>query len=147
KQITDGLDLFRLITQGTVSVADTKFQGKGEALLKQMLRLVLFRAVHLTDVERDRACEQALREKFAGRLRACFVAKTAFPVASLNTLLRTEAVAFLAARELRELLPRNAVVGLTGGTTVGRFADFLALTFADISTITWVPLVISQQVS
>ncbi len=150
REVDDAIEVFRLIAQegkGFREIQNTKkFAGYGDMRLRHLVKVALFStAIQLTDVERDSNKEEELREQFDPQLQQCIIAKTTLKADQLiDSTIRTEAVAFLAARDAIASIPNNAHVGLTGGTTIARFTDLLPPASPDLRGIKWLPLLVSQ---
>lgn len=149
-ELRTGIELFKLIVEQQcdwqvinqmpeyLSVTVTKLRR----LLKKAL---VSKTVELLGVERDVELEGALQKKYGSQLRQCIVAKLSLPSDLLvDPTLRTEAVAFLGAKEAYSALPNNGKVGLTGGTTIARLVDLIPYASSPLSGLEWVPLVATK---
>lgn len=151
KEIEESVLLFDLMTKEQkdyLEIQRTKrFAGYSLETLRLLLRKALVSGViQLVDVTRDEALEHELYQAFSPQLRLCFVANTKYKVDHLlDATVRTEAVAFLAAREALAFLPAQGTVGLTGGSTISRFIDFLPPASPAFRGISWVPLLVPKE--
>ncbi|MCA0457111.1 MAG: helix-turn-helix domain-containing protein [Chloroflexi bacterium] len=151
KEIDDAIEVFRLIAKekkGFLEIQEEpKFAGYGETKLRHLVKVALFStAIQLSDVERNGDKEKKLLNLFRPNLRKCIVAKTTLVADQLiDSTIRTEAVAFLAARDALSSLPNIGDVGLTGGNTIARFVDLLPPASPDLRGITWVPILVTRE--
>jgi transcriptional regulator with XRE-family HTH domain len=152
EEIQASIELFTLIAKKNYDFLDIqnntrRFAGYTETGLRQLLKVgFLSGAVQIIAVERDHDKEEKLRKNFAPYLRQCIVAATNFKSDSLITsTIHKETVAFLAARHSIDMLPYNGEVALSGGTTISRFVDLLPPASPILTSITWLPLLVSKE--
>ena len=129
KDLTTSIEVF-LRALSTRQINDIQrepeFSHLNNSAVKQLLRLALLsRAVELVDVPRHDGLETRLKEKYG--LRHCLVAKldglASNPI--LNTTIRKEAVAFLAAQHCVDLISHVSSIGFSGGAPIYRFVELL----------------------
>lgn len=151
KEINDAIEVFRLIAQdgkGFREIQKTKnFAGYSDIRLRHLVKVALFStAIQLTNVERDKEKEEELIKQFYPQLHQCIIAKTTLKADQLiDSTIRTETIAFLAARDALSSLPNIGDVGLTGGNTIARFVDLLPPASPDLRGITWVPILVTRE--
>jgi transcriptional regulator with XRE-family HTH domain len=146
-EIQKGVELFRLLMHDKRTVAEiqreNQFRSSTEEELARMLRAAFFsRAVHLVNVDQDRDSEKALHSRFVSGHSQFYVAKVDAPVGAVGDVLRQEAVAWLAVRNIvgGNRLDRR-YVGITGGSVIARFADLIPYDTPALSGTQWVSLV------
>ena len=150
KEVKDGIKIFRRIVQeGLTSnqIRETKeFAHFGTSRLRRLLKLALFSgAIQIVDVETDDDRRDRLKIAFADNLRECIVAKLDIPSDQvIDSTIRTEAVAFLAARDTLESIRYAKSVGLVGGTTIARFVDLVPPASPGLNGITWLSLLAAK---
>jgi DNA-binding transcriptional regulator LsrR (DeoR family) len=148
KEIERGVNLFRRIVKDNAGIDDllaTDFAKYTPQKLRHLLKMALFsRTIQLCDVERDELLEKQIHQSWKV---SALVANTSFPTgAVIDETIRTEVVAFLAAQNISSL-PYQCSLGLTGGSTIGRFVDLLPPASPNLSGIKWVSLLTTPQKS
>ena len=150
KRLEDGIILLRKLTIEGLTSAEIRsqppFSGLPVAHLIHLLDTVLLsRTIELIDVDRNGAAERQLRAKFGNQLLNCIVSDVDIRAEpQLESQLRTEAVAFLAAQDAIALLPTQGNVGLTGGSQVSRMVDLIPPALPRLAGISWLPLLRSK---
>lgn len=151
REIADSVRLFELMVRehmDYLAIQKTRyFAGYSMEKLRLLLRKALVSGViQFLDVARDYGLEEKLRAAYPAQLRRCFVADTKYKIDHLlDATLRTEAVAFLAAREVESFLPSQGAVGLTGGSTISRFVDLLPPASPALRGLSLVPLLVPKE--
>lgn len=150
RMVEDGIMLLHKLACDGLTMAQIRasapFAGLPVARLIQLIDVVLLtRTVEIINVERDRKAEEHLKEKFKNSLHNCIVSAVDISAEpQFESRLRTEAVAFLAARDAMTLLPPQGNVGLTGSSVVSRMVDLMPPALPRLAGITWLPLLRSK---
>jgi DNA-binding transcriptional regulator LsrR (DeoR family)/predicted XRE-type DNA-binding protein len=105
-------------------------------LLNSIKQCFLSGIVQIQDVARNEELEQALKDQYA--LADCIVADVSLPSDPVaDTVVRAEAVAFLAARDAIYSALHSQHVGITGGSPIYRFVDLLLAATDRLRGIHW----------
>jgi DNA-binding transcriptional regulator LsrR (DeoR family) len=151
REIEDSVHLFELMVKERKGFLDIQgirqFAGYSLEQLRLLIRKALVAGIiEFVDVASDPKLEEELLKAYGSRLRRCFVANTEYEIDPLlDTTVRTEAVAFLAAREAVKYLPDNGTAGVTGGSTISRFVDLLPPGSPALRGLSWVPLLVAKE--
>lgn len=150
ENILDGIHLFQLIAdEGYDYDRLTRLESfarlSPQHLWNKINAAFQARGVELLHVERDHKREHALKEKY--NLIHCFVARLDnLPQDGIADVpIRSEAVAFLAAKLCVPLIRGFDSVGMTGGQPVVRFFDLIPPFSQDLTGITWRSLLATRR--
>jgi transcriptional regulator with XRE-family HTH domain len=142
ENILDGIQLFQWVVSEGFDYSRIRQMEAFSNLSPEQLRnkinaALLAKGIEIINVDRDRHRENLLKEKY--HLMHCYVAKLDGLVKDglADIAIRSEAVAFLAARFCIPLLRGFEHVGLTGGIPIARFFDLIPPLNNDIAGITW----------
>lgn len=138
EQLTVGLRLFRQMLTAAPREREPAGEDHARAVAVALQAVMRSGAVRLLHVARRDDLESALRERFPV-LRQAVVA--ALPHPQLDTLLRTELVAFLAATQVLGGVIRPASVGLGSGYTMLRLCELSVPGVDQFAGTHWLPLV------
>ncbi len=144
--VEDGITLFQQIVQKKKHPRDIDLEAnpfaRSEAALRRLIRNVLMSGIiRVVDVERDQALEEQLGERY-NNLKECIVAKLDIPADSIiDHTIRTEAIAFLAARDSSREIQGVSSVGLAGGGIVSRWVDLVQPILPKLAGVRWISLV------
>lgn len=148
--ILDGIKLFRLIVGKGMNLTEIQNQGGIQGLLD--LDLLVYRvnaallsgSVKIVDVERDHDRERRLINRYG--LLQCFVARMDdLPNEGVDEPIRSEAVAFLAAKYCLPFMGGVNSVGFSGGAPVSRFFDLIPPYSPEVTGITWSALLSTER--
>jgi DNA-binding transcriptional regulator LsrR (DeoR family) len=126
---------------------DKTFGRHGFETLRRMLKTTLLAgAIEILEVETDERMERELRAKYHS-LRHVLVPKTDLPKNDrlADAVIRPELVAFLGARIATKSLEPNRNVGVSGGTTLSRFADLLPYGLPNVAGTRWCSLLSTKR--
>lgn len=158
-ELSDAIAAFELAVRHQKSLQEIgkikQFAAYPESRLKMLIRLALVTGhIQVSDVEENDELANLLKEAYqskqmsrGGNLSACFVAKTFRHSANdefVDAMVRTEAVAFLAAKRTLPYLEAHDHVGISGGITMARFVDYLPPGAAEVRRAKWYPLLVSK---
>jgi DNA-binding transcriptional regulator LsrR (DeoR family) len=141
EQLAYGIRLFNLFMTENRSAAEVRRAHNAQYIRAALQAALRSGAIRLLSVARSTDLETALRGRYP-RLKEVVVADT--PENYDDTLLRTELVAFLAAREVLSGVIRQSAVGLGPGYTLLRLCEHSTPSIDQFSGTRWVPLVAFQ---
>ena len=124
-----------------------RFSAHSPDELRRMVKMALLSgAIELLSVDTDEEWSAKIKVKYEG-LRQCLVSRVKLPTRDIlaDSVIRPEMVAFLASREAIRRLRGGAKVGLSGGTTLARFVDFLPHGSPDLAGIKWYALLATKR--
>jgi DNA-binding transcriptional regulator LsrR (DeoR family)/transcriptional regulator with XRE-family HTH domain len=134
KDIERGVQLFISIVTERIQAREAYnklpmgLRNSGEIDFEKDLRLAFLSGkLQLLDIKEDEVRQQKLKDKYG--LKNCYVAKLdALPTDNqgvIDSVIRTEAIAYLCAKNVQTILAGAKKVGLVGGGIMGRFVDLV----------------------
>jgi DNA-binding transcriptional regulator LsrR (DeoR family) len=137
EQIADGIRIFNAFVSENRSAADLRARYNGQYLRLSLLAALRSGAIRLTHVARDDALEAKLKHRYPS-LKEVVVAHVHENYD--DSIIRTEAVAFLAANEVLRRVNRPNAVGLGSGYTMLRTCELSVPSVDQFSGTRWLPL-------
>lgn len=119
-----GIQLFQIVSQANFVLQDSPFANMPVTRLERILTAVLRTGViTITNVEHDMEIEQMLQKNY--QLKHCHIVKTTGQYRAFLRPLHTELVAYLARQPILHELQHIQSLGISGGSTIGRWIEGL----------------------